>query len=403
MNYSICLLGLLILFSCQKEEAKHPVFSTIPFPGKGNSSLPVLSSSNEHLLLSFVEKINDSTAAMYYSEWENGNFSRPELIQQGTDWFVNWADFPAIVENEGNLLAYVLQKSSPKTFSYDVKLQVLPKNQEQWSSNLPLHTDSTFTEHGFVSMMASNDSSYFISWLDGRNTDGGHGHSGEGGAMSIRAAELDLEGNVRWEELLDARTCDCCQTSVAMSSQGPLVVYRNRSDREIRDIAITRLVDGKWTEPKIVYADGWEIMGCPVNGPKVDAIQETVLVAWFTDVNQESQVKVAFSQDDGASFESPQKIGLSGDLGRVDVALLDQENGLVSWVGMENDSTFLMLRKVNKSGQEFPTHRVALMEATRNSGFPQMEIHQGKVYFAWTITGGKEPSVGLSVVDLNDL
>lgn len=397
------LFGLLLLISCQTVEQQAPVFTSIPFPGKGDASLPVLSSNGENLLFSFVEEVNDSTAALFYSQLEGDVFSQASQIHEGTDWFVNWADFPAIVENKGNLLAHILRKSSAETFSYDVNLQVLPKGQDSWQTNLPLHSDSTFTEHGFVSMMTATDSTYFISWLDGRNTGGGHDHSGGGGAMSIRAAELDLQGNVRWEELLDAKTCDCCQTSVAMSSQGPVVVYRNRSDREIRDIAITRLVDGKWTEPRIIHADGWEIRGCPVNGPKVAAKEETVVVAWFTDVNLESQVKLAFSTDAGATFDAPQKIGLSGDLGRVDVALLDQENALVSWMGMENDSTFLMLRRVNKQGDEFQSHRVALMDPSRKSGFPQMEVHQNKVYFAWTIIEEQGESIGMAVVNVADL
>ena len=40
--------------------------------------------------------------------------------------------------------------------------------------------------------------------------------------------------------VLDARACDCCQTDAAMTSAGPVVVYRNRTEEEIRDIYIAR-------------------------------------------------------------------------------------------------------------------------------------------------------------------
>ena len=41
------------------------------------------------------------------------------------------------------------------------------------------------------------------------------------------------------------------------------------SDKEVRDIYITRNTDNEWETPVPVYNDGWEIYGCPVNGPKV--------------------------------------------------------------------------------------------------------------------------------------
>ncbi|WP_339865391.1 hypothetical protein [uncultured Algoriphagus sp.] len=402
MKQLLSLLPLIFLLSCQKNIAPEPLFEILNFPGTGGTSFPSLNSDGENLLLSYVGKLNDTTYGVFYSQFEKDQFGSSQLITEGSDWFINWADFPAITQNKGNLLVHNLQKSAPDTYAYDVKLNVLPQGKASWNTGLPLHRDSTFTEHGFVSSIASSDSTFFITWLDGRNTGGeGHDHGGNNGAMSIRAGEVDLEGKVLWDELLDARTCDCCQTSAAMTELGPVVVYRNRSDREIRDIAITRLVDGRWTEPMIISPDGWEIKGCPVNGPKVAASGKTVLVSWFTDVNQSAQVKLAFSSDAGASFSAPQLIGKSGDMGRVDVALLDEENGLVSWMGMENDSTFLYVRKVNKAGDDFPIRKVTTMDPARNSGFPQMEIHGGKVYFAWTDPQEEGSKIGLSRIELD--
>ncbi|WP_338229169.1 hypothetical protein [Algoriphagus taiwanensis] len=399
----IAICGLLFGFSCQNPEKTNWKPESIPFPGDLPASLPVLSASEDQLLLSFVSSVNDSTSALFYSRWENESWSEPEMITQGQDWFVNWADFPALVENKGNYLAHVLKKSSPATFSYDIQLQAFSTADGKWTNQLPLHQDSTLTEHGFVTSIAYSDSSYLVTWLDGRNTSGGHDHSNHeaSGAMTIRAAEVNLQGKVLWDELLDARTCDCCQTTAAMTAEGPIILYRNRSDREIRDIAITRLVKGKWTEPQIIYPDGWEITGCPVNGPKVAAINQTVLAAWFTDVNQESAVKVAFSETSGADFFPPQVISIRDALGRVDVALLNEQEGLVSWMEMAGDSTFLMVQKINRAGDTFPKQKVASMDPGRRSGFPQMEIYGNQVFFAWTITGD-QPTIGISAVPIDN-
>src|SRR5690606_40868449 len=61
--------------------------------------------------------------------------------------------------------------------------------------------------------------------------------------------------------------CDCCQTSVALTSRGPLLFYRGRSPDEVRDVLVSRLEGNVWTAPRRVHADDWVVGGCPVNGP----------------------------------------------------------------------------------------------------------------------------------------
>ncbi len=387
---------LFAVVSCSPPESITFESKEIPFPGPANSSLPVLSSDGSNLVFSWLTMVNDSTAEFSHSFLEEGEkWSNPMLISKGTDWFVNWADFPAIVENNGSLFTHILQKSSGGKFSYDIKLNILPKGQTEWKTGLPLHTDSTFTEHGFVSAVAYSDSSFFVSWLDGRETGaGGHDHTGHSGAMSIRAAAVSLDGIVLWDERLDAKTCDCCQTTSAITDNGPVVLYRNRSDREIRDIAITRLVNGKWTEPDIIQADGWEIAGCPVNGPKVAALGSTLLVGWFTAPNEIPQVKFAFSDDSGENFGTPVSVEGKGVIGRVDVGLLDKNSGIVSWMETLEAGTFLMAARFEKGGKLGQPRQITEMDPNRKSGFPQMEIHGERVYFAWTKVNSEVLSIG---------
>jgi hypothetical protein len=400
--FSISLsLVFLKLISCGSPQEVRVEFQEIPFSSEVSSSLPVLSSDGDRLVFSWVSKVNDSTASLSYTFLDGELWAEPKVISSGSDWFVNWADFPAIVQNKGNLLSHILQKSSSATFSYDIQLNVLPSGSTSWKTGLPLHVDSTFTEHGFVSSIAYSDSSYFVSWLDGRETGGGgHDHSGHSGAMSIRAAEVSLDGRVLWDELLDAKTCDCCQTSSAMTALGPVVLYRNRSDREIRDIAIMRLVNGKWTEPRIIHADGWEIAGCPVNGPKVAAQGNTLLVGWFTAPNQVPQVKFAFSTDSGASFGEPVVVEGTGVIGRVDVALLNEQSGIVSWMETIDGTTYLQSARFDSNGKLGVARQIATMDPSRKSGFPQMELHQNSLYFAWTEVSENGTRVRTAVIPL---
>jgi hypothetical protein len=211
--------------------------------------------------------------------------------------------------------------------------------------------------------------------------------------MSIRAAEVTLQGQVLWDTLLDSKTCDCCQTSTAITSQGAVVVYRNRSDREIRDIAITRLVDGAWTEPSIIHADGWEISGCPVNGPRVVAEGKTVLVGWFTAAKGAAKVQFSFSSDAGATFAAPISVEGQGIIGRVEVALLDEQTGIAAWMETTKQGTFLMAARIDSGGKMGKRWEIGAMDSGRKSGFPQLEVLGDRVYFAWTEVKGENHQI----------
>ncbi|PZX53066.1 hypothetical protein LV84_03270 [Algoriphagus ratkowskyi] len=380
----VALLMLVLAVSCKQDKAD--TLTSIPFPDGEETSLPYLFSGIEGLMMSWVKMVNDSTAQLKYSRLEGSNWVPPKVIVEGTDWFVNWADFPSITENNGNLLTHFLEKSSKETFSYDVKLNLLPKGVTQWRNGLQLHNDSTKTEHGFVSVLPYQEDSFFVAWLDGRGSGASmnHGHDSHGGSMSIRAATVSSDGTISNESQLDAKTCDCCQTTAAITDNGPIVIYRDRSDEEVRDIAITRYVNGQWTTPKIIHEDGWKINGCPVNGPKADAKGNSLVVTWFTGVNNKPVVNVAFSTDGGENFGEPIQVSGLETLGRVDVAILESNMAVVSWVDTENGKNYLKAMKVESSGKMYTPVLVTEMDPVRKSGFPQMEKLDDKLYFAWT-------------------
>jgi len=379
---SIFLL-LIVLISCKEEPKKEVVsLQALVSPSGPNSSLPHLFSNSNKTLLSWVETVGDSLTILKYSELKGDAWEVPQEIITGNDWFVNWADFPAIVEHNGNLLSHVLKKSSEGTYSYDVKLNVLPQGELQWRTNLPLHTDNTPTEHGFVTLLPYKSNSFFVTWLDGRNTE--EKEEEERGAMTIRAAEVSPTGEISNEMELDSRTCDCCQTTAAITKNGPVVIYRDRSEDEIRDISIVRNIAGEWSEPKTIHDDTWKINGCPVNGPKAAAIDNTLAIAWFTATNEKPQVKVVFSSDGGENFDKPIAVGDLNSMGRVDITLLDSNTAVVSYMESKDDSARLKAVKVNRAGAFSKAITITDLDASRKTGFPQMEIVAGNLLFAWS-------------------
>jgi hypothetical protein len=188
--------------------------------------------------------------------------------------------------------------------------------------------------------------------------------------------------------IIDDRICDCCQTSAAITARGPVVVYRDRSPDEIRDISIVRRVDGKWTEPARVHADEWQIEGCPVNGPSVIATGEEVAVAWFTGARDTARVNVAFSHDAGATFSAPVRVDDGNPAGRVDVEFDGSGRALVSWLERVGEAgAEVRVRAIAPDGQRSPAMVVASSAAARTSGFPRMVRSGDEIVFAWTQPG----------------
>lgn len=403
----------MVFLNCKQKKKEQPSNvseeATIQFienPSEERSALPRLFSNGNELYFSWTQT-KDTTDYLKYAVLKNETWQAVETVTSGTDWFTNWADFPAIAENNGSVLTNTLQRSAGGTYTYDIKLNLFSSETRQWKNDLFLHTDGTQSEHGFVAIQPYEESSFFVSWLDGRNTTGGHEshkqHS-EPGAMTLRSAVVHSDGTLTDETEIDARVCDCCNTAAAITANGPIVAYRDRTDQEIRDISIVRWENEAWTTPQILGTDAWNIAGCPVNGPAIAAIDTTVAVAWFTGANEQPKVYVAFSDNAGATFKTPVRMDSSEAMGRVDIALLTTNEAVICWMETDGPQTYVMVSKVLADGTKGKSIQVTKIENGRSSGFPQMEVYQNKLYFAWTeFTSDTEPFVKMSYLAVEQL
>lgn len=396
---------VFVLVSCiEKKDVKDmKAIGSMESPTIAVSKQPFLFARDDQLIMTWMQKVNDSTFALKYSMRDKNKWTKPVEITTGENWFVNWADFPAIAKNNNNLLVHFLQKSAESTYAYNIHLMLSNTNGDTWNNDFLLHTDSTNTEHGFVTLLPYKEGSFFVTWLDGRNTVVGEHEDehGSSGAMTIRAATVLPTGFVVDDILVDAKTCDCCQTSAAITSKGPVIVYRNRSDKEIRDIYISRLIDGIWTIPKPIYNDHWVINGCPVNGPKAASIGNTLAVAWFTAANNIPKINIAFSKNNGANFEEPIQIDSDKPIGRVDLALIDENDALVSWMSTTKDSAEIRVIKVNINRVMHKPVVITELSASRESGFPQLEILNNLVYVAWNNISNNQSNIKIKKYPLD--
>ncbi|HEX9564033.1 MAG TPA: sialidase family protein [Gemmatimonadaceae bacterium] len=382
------LAALAALAACAPA-ADRPAFVAVDLiaspagPGSAEPNLAVDATGQVHL--TWLERTGESTWALRHARRDLDHWSAPSTIVERDDLFVNWADFPSVfVAPSGQITAHWLQRSSGGRYSYDVVIRQSSDGGASWSEPRTLNTDGRPVEHGFVSFVGAEGDSVEAFWLDGRATGGYH----EGGAMQLANSRIAADGGASPNVMLDTRICDCCQTSAAMTSRGPVVVYRDRSPDEIRDIAIVRRVAGRWTEPARVHADEWHIDGCPVNGPSVAADGELVAVAWFTGARDTARVRLAFSSDAGATFGPAIQVDEGNPVGRVDVELDDDGRAIVSWLERTaGEEAAVLVRAVTPAGIRSPVAPVATSSAARAAGFPRMARHGSDIVFAWTQPG----------------
>lgn len=409
IKYVFIGLGLL-LFSCENSEKNNSdenipvkqeaIIQELKSPAKMSSSVPNLFINKKgKAYLSWTESNENEKSTLYFSTLINDNWEQAIKIAEGTNWVVNWADFPSLTQFGTNLVTNVLIETDPETFAYDVQLIISNDNGKTWNAPFVLHNDKTKTEHGFVSLVPYNDNSFMVIWLDGRKYATGEDE------MTLRAAIISQEGKIIEEFILDERVCDCCSTNAIKTNDGIAVVYRNRDENEERDMSIVYFKDNKWTAPQLVFKDSWIIAGCPVNGAAIDANKNQLGVAWFTEAEDRPAVKFAFADGFGNDFNIPTTINTTTPVGRVDFCYIDDETAVISWMEGDKTTTYLKVRTINTDGtnQLGEVLTVTEMNGGRAVGFPKMVKKDNQLYFTWTVSGNKSTikTATISISNLN--
>jgi hypothetical protein len=368
-------------------------------PAAAGSAQPQLSVSKRGVLVSWIERTGD-LATLKFSERTATGWTPARTIASGRNWFVNWADVPSALRlPSGAIVAHWLQKSAASTYAYDVRLSYSTDDGKTWSPSFTPHHDGTPTEHGFASLFPMGDG-FGVVWLDGRAMKSGeHGSEHGSGAMSVRFARFDpstqpigqsasLRAGKNFKQVeesqVDAKVCECCPTAAAVTAEGIVAAYRNRSDEEIRDNYVARLVNGKWSTPAPVFNDNWKIAACPVNGPALSANGSAVVMSWFTVKNEQGQAYAAFSQDSGKTFAAPIRIDDGGSLGRVDIELLADGSALATWIEFADQRAQFRARRIERNGTRSAPITIAGIAGSRSSGYPRAAVANGEVVFAWT-------------------
>ena len=389
------LFILTFLTSCNDEVLQQPLFQfAMNNPADSGSRYPNLYvDETGKMYLSWLVNIEEDISAFQYTTYHEGRWTAPKTVQIDTNFFMNWADFPSVVGRDGTeLAAHWLKKIEGGPYAYNVQVNFFNEETNRWSEPITPHQDGTPTEHGFVSLEPIDSERVLAIWLDGRETENraDDEYADTSKSMTLRSAEISRSGEITNRNIIDSTVCDCCQTDLVKTDSGYVTVYRGRTADEIRDIKISRydMESGLWSDPVTVHDDGWQIMACPVNGPRVVADGKRVAVAWFTSEGDDPRVLVAKSEDGGQTFDEPIQMPNSESrvLGRVDLAMDDNGSIYVSWMQEFEGSGYIMLSEVTADNSVTDPQTVGVTDSSRSSGFPRVALVDDSLIFAWTQT-----------------
>lgn len=407
------LLACLALVAAVMQGAEAPATppaiaaQEIPSPAGANASgVSLATSSDGTVWLTWHEPVGRETALRFSSlEAKTPTWRPARTIAQGTNWFINSADFPALtVGAEGRATAvwFVNNPAAAATAGHDhhgpgyhALVSRTTDYGRTWSAPAPLTRESTSVE--FVALATLADGRVLAAWLDGRALAKG------GKAQQLFARILDAAGP---DTLVDPMVCDCCQTTLTAFPDGSaLLAYRGRTDEEQRDIRIARFRGNAWEDSRPLSNDDWRINGCPVNGPRLTSDGGRVAAVWFTGAGNDPRVLASMSPDAGARFMMPVRLDRGKPAGRVETALLHDGAVLATWVEQDGG---LWLRRVSPDFTPDEPFSLAAPSNGRVKGFPRAALLRdyaggktvAQMIVAFTREAGKDSAVRTLLVNI---
>lgn len=353
----------------------------LPLPVSPGSTAPNLHVDDDsRLYLSWLEPMGPEGFALRIASHDGNGWGEAFTVTQNPKMMANWADVPVVGSFADGDIALAWLESHEDTEGYGLRLSRSHDRGQTFANPIVVQGEAIGPEFGFLSFARASGGALNLYWLDSRVME-------EGGKMQLRTARLGKEGPLGDSKVLDETVCDCCQTAAIASELGELVVYRDRTDDEVRDI---RIAGGKLpAEGAAVSSDAWKITACPVNGPSIAGAGRELAVAWFTGKVAPGRVDVAFTADP-AHFGTPIRVDGGHPLGRVDVEMASDGSALVTWMEADpEDATLaqIRVRRVHKDGRMSAPRRVATTGSSRESGFPRAVLIGERMIWVWTDPG----------------
>lgn len=393
LRRSVCLaLPALVLFSaCRRpvqESAASPAgppsarWERVAHPADSSASAAAFHVTDDRLFMTWVEKM-DGKYTLRQAEFDDPDFKGMRTITGGDGWMLHWADLPGAAGSVSDLYAWHQLKNPADAHASDIRLYRAVGNR--WEGPFEVHAPTPVGEHAFVSASALPDGTFGMAWLQ-------PSPAGKGTELAFRSYHTGKATDI---VVLDSLVCDCCPTAMAGTDSTVIVAYRDRSPDNVRDISYQVWDRGVWSGPKPLGAEGWQIDGCPVNGPAVAARGPYAVIVWWTQVNGQGEVRYALSENYGWDFGPAKRLDEANPIGQVGAAMDEEGDALLTWVApLDKGRNAIYAYNVAQALLD----TVAIVPAQQAVGKPVVTANSyGRFLIAWK--GAK----GIEVIATTDL
>jgi hypothetical protein len=202
--------------------------------------------------------------------------------------------------------------------------------------------------------------------------------------------------------------CYCCKTALASGTRGALyAAWRQVYKGNVRDIAFAASRDGGLTfsTPVRVSEDGWEINGCPDDGPAMAVDQAgRVHIVWPTVMVANGALEGALfyaSTRDGRTFTKRLRVPAEGSPkpSHPQIAIDQHGRVIVAWDELIGGRRTVMARVIGPAGaarlEPVPRHAL-LLEAP--GAYPVLAATSSAVIAAWTAGSTGESTIAVRVL-----
>lgn len=329
-HYGLLCLTLLALSACGRARKDEAAASTptlahweeVDNPSEAGASAASFHTTDGRLFFTWVED-NGKVAALKQAEFTVVGFDQAATIRSGADWMVHWADLQGAAGTALDRYAWHEVRNPAEEHATDILLYRAIGNG--WQGPLEVHAPTPAGEHAFVSGAALPEGGFGLAWLQpSADTVGGHKTE-----LAFRPYLLGKPGDLL---VVDSLVCDCCPTAMACTDSTVLLAYRDRSPTGVRDISYQLWDRGRWSGTMPLGAEGWEIDGCPVNGPAVAASGSKAVIAWWTQHGDRAEVRFAVSSDYGRTFSQAETIDEEAPIGHVSASIDGKGETLITWL-----------------------------------------------------------------------
>jgi hypothetical protein len=273
-------------------------------------------------------------------------------------------------------------------------------------------------DRGWAALALDADAVAHAIWVDHRGLageGGGHAHHGAGATDGVAMAQKSsvyyaaTKPASASERELTRGVCYCCKTAMAIGPDGTIyAAWRHVYPGNLRDIAVSVSRDGgrSFAAPARVSRDGWEITGCPDDGPAM-AVDATGLVhlIWPTVIGSRDAPEGALfyaTTRDGRVFSPRVRVPTLGSLkpSHPQIAVDDGGRVVVAWDELMGGKRVAAVRQIRRGpdGHAFGGHVVLAPDSS--AMYPVLASTSDGWIAVWTNGLGESSVIGVRPVAL---